>query len=124
MAMNPLLKQLVDQTAAKNAKRDRDQYLPRASVLDKLCAHDRVVILDAHRRRLEQEVCRTVLATDIGRRKFLKAARDRMKRLERLAQSYGHWLPEPAQSGLSKAEREAVLSYIEKEFDTALKQSR
>lgn len=95
MALNLLLKKLVAQTAARNSKRKRDHYLPRASVLDRLSDHDRAAIFDARRRKIEEEVCRTVLDTSDGRARFLKSARDRMKRLERLAQSYGYWLDEP-----------------------------
>lgn len=89
MALHPLLKKLVNQSGEKCPKTRRDQYLPRASVLGKLPHHHRVEVLDHHRRHLEQEVARQVLNTCVGRRKFLKSARARMKRLERLEQMFG-----------------------------------
>lgn len=81
----------------------RSHYLPRVVDLDKLPDHDRAAVLDFHRRQIEEEVGRTVLATCKGRRQFLKSARDRMRRLERLAHSYGYWLPDPSPTNLAEA---------------------
>ena len=94
MVIHPLLKKLAVKCAAKRSKTPRDQYLPRASVLGKLSHQNRVAVLDHHRRRLEHEVAREVLATCVGRRKFLRSARARMNRLERLEKAFGIRLDE------------------------------
>ena len=90
--LDPWIEQFLKRFAGPRRKASRSHYLPRASVLDKLSYDERVEVLTRHRRRLEAEVCYKVLTTCSGRRKFLKAARERMSRLERLAHSYGIWV--------------------------------
>ncbi|MGA0539037.1 hypothetical protein [Neotabrizicola sp. VNH66] len=97
-------------------KRNRKGYLPRASVLDQMADNDRLAFFEEHRRKIEEEVGRTVLATCEGRRHFLKSARDRMRRLERLAHAYGYWLPEPAPEKLSKAELKFELLEVQEKI--------
>ncbi|WP_377707217.1 hypothetical protein [Paracoccus fontiphilus] len=75
---------------------ERLHYLPRASVLRKLSVMDQALVLDANRRRLEEEAGRYVLQTCVGRRKVLRSARDRMRRLTKTANELGHWLDEVA----------------------------
>lgn len=71
---------------------NRSHYLPRASVISKLSVMDQALILDAHRRRLEEEAGRYVLKTSVGRREVLRSVRDRMRRLTKTANELGFWL--------------------------------
>lgn len=86
--LHPLLRRLVTNFGVQKKKQKRDHYLPRASVLEKMTISDREALLKCHQMRLEKEVCRHVLTTCDGRRAFLKSARDRMHRLERMAHSF------------------------------------
>lgn len=106
---------LLGQSAANCNNKPRSQNLPRASVFDKLSEHDRAAVLNDRRRRLEEEVARVVLATCDGRAKFLKSARARMKRLERLAHSYGLWRDEMPMTSrhVSKAVGQSRSSWYE-----------
>lgn len=72
----------------------RSYHLPRASVLSKLSVSDQALVLDANRRRLEEEAGQYVLQTCIGRRRVLQSVRDRMRRLTKTANELGHWLDE------------------------------
>ena len=85
--MNPFLLKLAAQSLMIVPKQKRAN-LPRASDLEKLSDRNREAVFRLHRRHLEEVVCRVVLTTDIGRRGFLKFARDRMKRLERLEEAH------------------------------------
>jgi hypothetical protein len=100
MALNPLLKKLVKQPVAKYPERKRDHYLPLASVLDKLSDYDRAAVLEVHKGQIEGEIAGIqsgyITVNYRGRAHYLRLARDRMKRLERLAQSYGYWQDEAA----------------------------
>lgn len=98
---------------------DRSHYLPRAAVLDGLPESERLKFFEDRRGQLEAEVGRVVLASPVGRRKFLKAARTRMRRLERMAQSYGYWLPKPAPQELSDKHREIYVKLREIMVDAA-----
>ena len=77
---------------------DRLQILPRASVLEKLCASDRGKVLDAYMSALEDEIAGiqsgSVIVNHKGRAHQLSLARARMRRLVALAQSFGFWLEE------------------------------
>jgi hypothetical protein len=115
MAMNPVLKKLVQQYLERHSELPRASglemlpsarvlerlpparlmdRLPGASVLDRMSPYDREQLFFVRRRLLEQQVARHVLSTTVNRRQFLKSARDRMNRLERTANSYGIWLEE------------------------------
>ena len=75
---------------------NRSFHLPRASMLSKLSISDQALVINANRRRLEEEAGRYVLQTCVGRREVLRSVRDRMRRLTRAANELGHWLIEAA----------------------------
>lgn len=74
----------------------RSHYLPRASVIEKLCASDRGKVLDAYMSALEDEIAGiqsgSVVVNHKGRAHQLRLVRARMRRLVALAQSFGFWL--------------------------------
>ncbi|PJF10798.1 hypothetical protein CUR21_02245 [Pseudorhodobacter sp. MZDSW-24AT] len=100
MAVNPLLKKLVEQSAAKYPQRKRDHYLPRVSVLDKLADHDRAAVLEIHQRQIADEIdgikSGYISVDRKGKAHYLRLANARMRHLTKVAQSYGYWQDDAA----------------------------
>lgn len=77
---------------------ERSHYLPRASVLDKLSVDNQIAVLDYYARRLDDEIAGIesgyYIVNHKGKAHNLRLAKARMRRLVKLAQSYGYWLDE------------------------------
>ncbi|MDQ7777685.1 hypothetical protein [Paracoccus aminovorans] len=68
----------------------RSIYIPRRSTLDRLSDVDRVAVLDAYMRKLEEEEERCV--TDAKRDRQMQGLQNYKRRLVEVANDYGLWL--------------------------------
>ncbi|PZX52812.1 hypothetical protein LX76_02442 [Cereibacter changlensis] len=85
----------------------RSHYLPSARALHMMSDPDRGAILDYHLRQIEDEISGIqsgyITVNHKGRAHYLSLARARMRRLVKLAQSFGYWEDEPEHVATAEA---------------------